>query len=68
MKKSFVTSFAVILVMLPVIVTAQFGFDKADHLKVDSIIYYQNGYFSDVDPRFGDVDPPHRKWFNEQIT
>jgi hypothetical protein len=26
------------------------------------------GYFSDVDPRFGDVDPPHRKWFNEQIT
>jgi len=42
MKKSFVTSFAVILVMLPVIVTAQFGFDKADHLKVDSIIYYQN--------------------------
>jgi len=26
------------------------------------------GYFGDVDPRFGDVDPPHRKWFNEQIT
>ena len=26
----------------------------------------QNGYFGDADPHFGDIDPPHRKWFKEQ--
>lgn len=26
------------------------------------------GYFGDADPHFGDIDPPHRKWFKEQIA
>jgi hypothetical protein len=26
------------------------------------------GYFSDVDPHFGEVDPSHSKWFKEQVA
>jgi hypothetical protein len=26
------------------------------------------GYFGDADPCFGDIDPPRRKWFKEQIA
>lgn len=33
--------------------------------KVNAIII---GYFGDADPCFGDIDPPRRKWFKEQIA
>jgi len=42
MKKLLFTAIASVLLLLPFFVVAQFGFDKVDYLKVDSIIYYQN--------------------------
>ncbi len=33
---------------------------------VSSITSSLGGYFGDADPHFGDIDPPHRKWFKEQ--
>jgi len=40
------------------------------HYKNILVVFFHgwNGYFGEADPHSGDIDPPRRKWFKEQIA